>query len=78
MKLDIDQVKSYLSKISSASERTIQANVAQFFEYVRTSISSDNTRMSQFESDHKSKWTNWPEERDWEMPISIDESRSLS
>jgi len=78
MKLDIEQVKSYLSKISSASERTIQANVAQFFEYVRISISSDNSKMSQFESDHKSKWANWPEERHWEMPISIDESRTLS
>ena len=78
MKLDVQQVEQYLKKISNSSMRTLQANVAQFFEYISGRISSDNPKLKQYESDRKEKWLNWPSEQYWEIPIQTDESRSLS
>lgn len=78
MKLDISQVEQYLGKISSSSSRTLQANVSQFFDYVETHISPDNPKHKQYESDRKDKWSKWPLDQNWQMPVKADEARSLS
>ncbi|MBN1397196.1 MAG: nucleotide-binding protein [Bacteroidetes bacterium] len=78
MKLDIEQVQARLSKVSSATTRTLQANVSQFFKYLQSRVSADNPKLKQLESDRIAKWSDWPKEQNWEMPINTDESHSLS
>ncbi len=78
MKLDISQVKQYLEKISSSSSRTLRANVSQFIGYVEAHISSDNPKYKQYESDRNDKWSKWPPDQNWQMPVNADEARSLS
>lgn len=80
MKLDIDVIKQFLSKIASSSTRTLQANVSQTFEYIQQRISVDNPKYKQFESDRTAKWANWPPGQGhyWKMPVSADDARSLS
>jgi predicted nucleotide-binding protein len=78
MKLNIKQVEQYLNKISSSSPRTFQANISQFLDYIRSQISADNQVLKQYIADRNSKWSNWPSQQYWEMPLNVTEARSLS
>jgi predicted nucleotide-binding protein len=79
MKLDISQVEQYLKKIANSSMRSIQANTAQFFEYLNSNIDSNNPKLLQLESERKTKWSDWPgQDQYWEIPLEVTEARSLS
>lgn len=79
MKLDLELVEQFLRKISESSSRTIQANISQLFSYIENQISSDNLKFKQYESERKKKWNTWRSNNgNWEMPLNIEEARSLS
>jgi len=83
MALNPDKITFFLQQIQNAEYQTFRSIVVQLFGYLVDEI-KDNPIYDNFEK-RVDKWQNWPHEEEssfsygqWELPDSLEETKSLS